>query len=106
MSVRTSAYVRELEMINKYISKKAKALRIKNQIKQSDLARMLGMSRNAVSDMMDGTQGFTVRTLYLLCHIFKCRIDDLFPPQSKFRVAKGRRTKVFGFYQYELKLSK
>lgn len=105
MSIYSKQQLRELIKINKHISSRAKELRIKNKISQSDIARCLSMSRNSVSDMMSGDAGFTPRTLYLLCSIFKCEIPDLFLPQGTFAVSEIKTKKVSGIQKVKLKIS-
>ena len=85
--------------------KKVDALRIKNEIRNTDLARLLGMSRNNIGDMMDGTGAFTPRTLYLLCYILNFYILNLFPPQGTFKISKVKIEKVCKFQKFKLKLS-
>ncbi len=105
MSVSNKQHVDELVKINKYISQKANELRIVSKISQSDVARYLDMSRNAVCEMMSGKSGFTPRTIYLLCHIFKCQITDLFPPQGTWNVTEIKTKKVHGFQKSKLKIA-
>jgi len=105
MSISNKQHVYELVKINKYISHKANELRMLNEISQSDVARYLDMSRNAVCEMMSGKSGFTPRTIYLLCHIFKCQISDLFPPQGTWGVTEIKTKKVHGFQKSKLKIA-
>jgi hypothetical protein len=54
---------------------------------------------------MSGSAGFTPRTIYLLCHIFKCEIADLFPPQGTWNVVEIKTKKVHGFQKSKLKIA-
>ena len=105
MSASNKQHVKELTKINKYISQKANELRIANKISQSDVSRYLDMSRNAVCEMMSGKSGFTPRTIYLLCHIFKCEVGDLFPSQGAWRIAEIKTKKVHGLQKSKLKIA-
>jgi transcriptional regulator with XRE-family HTH domain len=105
MSASNKQHIDELTKINKHISQKANELRVVNKISQSDVARYLDMSRNAVCEMMSGKSGFTPRTIYLLCYIFKCEVSDLFPPQGAWVVAEIKTKKVHGFQKSKLKIS-
>lgn len=105
MSASNKQHIDELTKINKYTSRKANELRVSNKISQSDVARYLDMSRNAVCEMMSGKSGFTPRTIYLLCHIFKCEVGDLFPPQGTWSVTEIKTKKVHGFQKSKLKIA-
>lgn len=96
---------KELAKITKFISMKVNTLRIKRKIKKVEISEQLGYSRNAATDMLQGESGFTPRTLYLLCHILKCDILDIFPSQKVFSIKKKVVGKSGEFrIKYELKI--
>lgn len=63
-----------------YIGAKIKERRELADIKQGELGELLGLSRVSVLNMESGRHRVSVDNLFLLCGIFKCQLNDLFPP--------------------------
>ena len=58
-------------------SKRVKMLRKKNNIKQSDLGKIIGLSDNAISDIERGYRLTTMEKLVALADYFEVSIDYL-----------------------------
>lgn len=85
--------------IDKYISKQVRKYRLAKNITQEELAEMLGLTRVSVVNMEKGKQSFTVKSLYLLCCIFKITPTDLFPEVKKASIKKIRSERVVVVYK-------
>ena len=55
-----------------------KKLRLKNNLKQTDIARLLGIKHASVCNWEKGKTSPKAKYLPKLANIFKCKIDDLF----------------------------
>lgn len=56
----------------------------------SDLAKLLGLSRSAVSEMLRGVRQPTLETLSKLCDVLECTPNDLLMP-AETQKGPGRR---------------
>lgn len=56
---------------------KIKELRVSNNLTQVELAKMVGVKRSTIT-MWENRKNFpTIKNLYKLADIFKCKVDDL-----------------------------
>lgn len=69
------------------------ALRKAKELTQEEVAGVLGVSRESIANKEMGRQGFTAKDIYLLCSIFNCTPNDLFPA-IKFANVKKQKRKV------------
>lgn len=61
---------------------KLEELRKKNGMTQSDLAAMVGVQQNTVSQWESGKRNPTIQMLMSLSKIFRCTIDELYGGDS------------------------
>lgn len=59
------------------IGQKIKALRESKQMKQEELAEMLGISQSMVCQLERGTKAMTMPLGQEIAQIFSCTLDDL-----------------------------
>lgn len=59
------------------IGQKIKALRESKQMKQEELAEMLGISQSMVCQLERGTKAMTMPLGQEIAQIFNCTLDDL-----------------------------
>ncbi|MDY2734711.1 helix-turn-helix transcriptional regulator [Intestinibacter sp.] len=55
-----------------------KSLRVRQGLKQKDVADILGIEANSYSCKENGKRKFTVEEAIKLSQLFKCKIEDIF----------------------------
>lgn len=66
------------------IGNKLKLLRVKNNLKQSDLAKILNVSRVQICNIENGRRGLNLEQLNMLCKRFKIDISYFFNEDITF----------------------
>lgn len=64
-------------MIKIRVSRKLKSLRVSNNLNQTELANLVGCSRNAISEIETGLYQPTLKLAYNLACALGCKLDDL-----------------------------
>lgn len=65
------------ELDYKSIGLNVKALRLKNNIYQTELAKTLGVSQTHMSNIESGRAGITLENLVKMKNIFNCSLDEI-----------------------------
>lgn len=85
----------------KYIGNKIRSYRLKNNMKQVDLAKLLDVSNTSISEYERGNVKFDADTLFRLAEIFDVKVSDFFPPTESgtdsLELLKGIRTENVDF---------
>ncbi len=69
-----------MSKIDKIISANLKRLREQSGMSQEAMAEILGCSRAKLCLMENGLDTITPTTIFHLCFILNCNIDQVFPP--------------------------
>lgn len=72
-----------MEDIRRNISKNLLYYRKQNNLTQTDLARLLGVSNSAVSNWENGFNSIDIETLFRTCRIFGVTLDDMYGTHEK-----------------------
>ena len=80
--------------INKYIGTQIKLRREELGLKQEDIGNHLNLSRVSILNMENGRHGVNNENMFLLCGLFKCTPNDLFPPIKEIKYEIAEKTKL------------
>ena len=67
------------------ISKKIKMIREEHKLTQEDLAKILNVSRNAISNYETGTRTPDLNVIIELCNHFNIKLDSFFKDELEYR---------------------
>jgi len=70
------------DYIDKYVGDRIKKLRLANDMSQEVLGELIGVTFQQVQKYEKGINRVSSSKLYSVTKIFKCRFEDLFPPQE------------------------
>ena len=76
----------------KEVGKKIKAMRIKKDLSQESFAQMINLTRNSVINIESGRHKPPIDTLYIMCCIFGCMPNDLFPSPKNIPLKHSKKT--------------
>lgn len=80
-----------MSKIDKIISANLKRLREKSGMSQQSMAEILGCSRSKLSCIEKGLDTISPTTIFHLCFILNCDVDQVFPP---VKVGRGRKRDI------------
>ena len=72
----------QADYIDKYVGERIKSLRISEGMSQQMQAELVGVTFQQVQKYEKGTNRISSSRLYRIVKIFKCRFEDLFPPEE------------------------
>jgi DNA-binding XRE family transcriptional regulator len=65
--------------LRKYLGKRVKELRKSTGISQEVVAAILNITRTSICNIETGRQGLTAENVVMMCQLFKCTPNDIFP---------------------------
>jgi transcriptional regulator with XRE-family HTH domain len=69
-----------MSKIDKIISANLKSLRVKSGLSQEEMAEILGCTPTRLYLMERGLHVISATTIFHLCFILNCNVDQVFPP--------------------------
>ena len=82
------------EKFNKVITSKMMQIRKENNLTQSDLGQMLGITRTALINIEKGRQNLDLIKVYTLCCLFEIEPNQFFPEIKKIEVLSKKVKKI------------
>ncbi len=71
-----------------------KKLRIANSYNQEQLGQLLELSRTSIINIESGRHLPPIKTIYILCAIFKCSYYDILPKPKPAKIHEQIKTKT------------
>lgn len=92
------------ELDSKEIGFRIKTFRLRKNIHQMGLAKMIGISQTHMSNIERGRAGVTIEILVKMSNIFQCRIDDMVFGENNSQMRDHNMDEFFEAYQIYLKI--
>jgi putative transcriptional regulator len=70
--------------LNQYIGKRVHELRKGLGLNQDNIASVLNISRASIVNIESGRHGMSIENIIMICRLFNCTPNDLFPPIEAF----------------------
>lgn len=92
---RTNFQIKE-ENYNNILGNKIKEIRLLHQLNQDELASILDVTKNFISDVERGNKSFSLEKLLYFCSIFDVSLDSLLPKnnEGKLKLEKLKLEKI------------
>lgn len=82
------------EKLNKFIASKVGEIRKDNNLTQTDLSQLLGVTRITISNLEKGIQRLDVANIYKLCCLFDLMPNSFFPEIKKIELESKTIKKI------------
>lgn len=80
------------KQVKLYVGSRLKEMREAAGLRQEDVGKVVGLSRVSVLNIESGRHNPTIKTMILLCRLFKCRPNDIFPPIEALNFVMEEKT--------------
>ena len=102
MSIQRTNFQIKEENYNNILGNKIKEIRLLHQLNQDELASILDVTKNFISDVERGNKSFSLEKLLYFCSIFDVSLDSLLPKNNegklkleKLKLEKLKETECF-----------
>lgn len=79
----------EIDERVKFVGEKIRLLRLNQDLHQKDVARQMGISQACLSNIEAGRCAITLKNLFALQDVLKCKITDFFMDAETYDSAKA-----------------